>query len=223
MRKMFESFKQIKIKEYITFLIYFLAIFAGVFAFDQITKYVAEVCLQKGDVVVFIPHFIEFTLVYNKGAAWGMGDGAIWSRVLLAIMSWAVMFFIIGYVIYLFIKHKKINTFFGVTLALILAGDVGNLIDRTFFFDRGVIDFISIQSRFKGFGVFNIADSALVVGVFCLLIYFIIEEVQEQKRQKRENEKKLAEAKALDAKDKAIESTKAEEIKVAKEETNNEK
>ena len=65
------------------------------------------------------------------------------------------------------------------------------LIDRTFFFNRGVIDFISIQSWFPNFGIFNIADSCLVVGLILLIVYFVIDEFKEQKRQKLKNEEKI--------------------------------
>ena len=61
------------------------------------------------------------------------------------------------------IAALQVATSLGVSIALIFGGDIGNLIDRTFFFNRGVIDFISIQSWFPGFGIFNIADSCYSV------------------------------------------------------------
>ena len=73
-------------------------------------------------------------------------------------------------------------------IALILGGDIGNLIDRTFFFDRGVVDFISVQSWLPGFGIFNIADSCLVVGILLLLVYFIYDEFKSSKEEKEHKE-----------------------------------
>lgn len=189
MHKMLECIKKIKIKDYLVFLIYFALIFVFSVAFDQASKYIAEALLAGKGTVTFIPHFIEFVLVYNTGAAWGMGGDEIWSRIILVSISWIVFLFISGYIVYLMAKNKKIDSLFGVSLALIYGGNFGNLIDRTFFFNRGVIDFISIQSWFPNFGIFNIADSCLVVGLFLLIIYFIVDEVKEQKRQKLENEK----------------------------------
>lgn len=211
MRKMLARFKEIgreikniKIKDYLKFLIIFGSLFIGFVAFDQISKYVAVGNLTlNGQEVTFIPNFIEFKLVYNKGAAWGMGDDALWSRILLCSISWIVFIYIPCYVIYAMAKNKHFSGLFTTCLGLILAGDFGNLIDRTFFFDRGVIDFISIQSWFPGFGIFNIADACLVVGLILLIIYFIVEEIQEQKAQKAKNEADLAKAKALDEADKA--------------------
>ena len=191
MRKMLESLRKIKIKDYIPFLIYFSLITIASIAVDQVSKYVAEANLPLGEVKPLIPNFIDFYLTYNKGAAWGLGDNNVFSRVLLVIISWVVGLFMPGYVIYKMAKNEKFEVIFGVCLALIWGGDIGNLIDRTFFFDRGVIDFISIQSWWPGFGIFNIADSALVVGILMLFVYMLVKEIQHFLRQKRENEEKL--------------------------------
>lgn len=198
MHKMLECIKKIKIKDYLVFIIYFASIFVFSLAFDQASKYIAEALLTGKGTVTFIPHFIDFVLVYNTGAAWGMGGDEIWSRVILVSISWIVFLFISGYVVYLMAKNKKIDNLFGVSLALIYGGNFGNLIDRTFFFNRGVIDFISIQSWFPNFGIFNIADSCLVVGLILLIIYFIVDEFKEQKRQKIENEKNLKKSNSSD-------------------------
>ncbi|MBP5694891.1 MAG: signal peptidase II [Bacilli bacterium] len=191
MRKMLESLRKIKIKDYIPFLIYFSLITIASIAVDQVSKYVAEANLPLGEVKPLIPNFIDFYLTYNKGAAWGLGDNNVFSRVLLVIISWVVGLFMPGYVIYKMAKNEKFEVIFGVCLALIWGGDIGNLIDRTFFFDRGVIDFISIQSWWPGFGIFNIADSALVVGILMLFVYMLVKEIQHFLKQKRENEEKL--------------------------------
>lgn len=211
MSKMLKSIKEIKIKNYYKFLIIFISFFIAFVAFDQVSKYLAEYYLTGQGTVSFIPGFIDFRLVYNKGAAWGMGDDAIWSRVLLCIVSWVVFIGIPIYVIYAMAKGKKLNALYTCSLGLIFAGDFGNLIDRTFFFDRGVIDFISIQSWFPGFGIFNIADSCLVVGLLLLIVYFIIEEVKEQKAEKKINEENLKKAKEIDEANKA---SQVQEVKV---------
>lgn len=195
MSKMLESLKRIEIKKYIKFFIYFSAIVVLAIVIDQVTKVIAMNFLEYGTPVTFIPNFIEFTLVYNTGAAFGMGDDTLWIRVIFVILSWLVMFAVPIYIVYLMTKNKYINAFFGISLALVLGGDVGNLIDRTFFFDRGVVDFISIQSWFPNFGIFNIADACLVVGVLMLLGYLIYDEIKTSKEDKehKENIKKLEE------------------------------
>ena len=187
MFKMFKSDRKIEIKQHIPFLIYFVLITIFSIAFDQISKIIAENNLQVGVAIPFIPGFIDFLLTYNLGAAWGMGDGEVWSRVLLCITSWVVALFIPCYLVYRFKKKQKITPLLGVSIALIFGGDIGNLIDRTFFFNRGVIDFISIQSWFPGFGIFNIADSCLVVGIFILFLYYILEEFKNAKAERERN------------------------------------
>lgn len=161
--------------------------------FDQITKYAALGCLKTaGTSYEFIPGFLDFTLVFNTGAAWGTGGDATWSRILLIIISWAVALFIIGLFIFYVVKKKPIKKGLFIIVAFILGGDIGNLIDRTFFYDRGVIDFLSIQSWWPGFGIFNIADSILVCSIFALIIYYIVEmvkeHIKENKRLSSENE-----------------------------------
>ena len=195
MSKMLERIKKINFRKYLIFFIYFFSAVIGLVIIDQVTKVIAMNSLVLGEPVTFIPNFIEFTLVFNKGAAFGMGDDALWIRIIFVLLSWAVAIGILVYVGYLIFKDKKINHFFGVCLALILGGDIGNLIDRTFFFDRGVVDFISIQSWLPNFGIFNIADSCLVVGILLLIVYFIIDEFKSSKEDKehQENIKKLEE------------------------------
>ena len=105
MFKMFKSDRKIEIKQHIPFLIYFVLITIFSIAFDQISKIIAENNLQVGVAIPFIPGFIDFLLTYNLGAAWGMGDGEVWSRVLLCITSWVVALFIPCYLVYRFIKN----------------------------------------------------------------------------------------------------------------------
>lgn len=206
MSKMLENIKKINWKKYLVFLIYFFSIAVAAIVIDQVTKVLAENFLTLGEPTPFIPGFIDFTLVYNTGAAFGMGDDTLWIRIIFVLLSWIVALFLIGYAFYLIYKDKKINTFFGVTLALILGGDIGNLIDRTFFFDRGVVDFISIQSWWPNFGIFNIADACLVVGIFMLIGYLIYDEIKTSKEEKEHNEN----VKKLEEKENEVKENKAE-------------
>lgn len=88
--------------------------------------------------------------IKNTGAAWGTLQGA---NIFLAILTIAVIIFIL-------IKWKELE---GIPISLILGGAVGNLIDRIIF--GHVIDFID----FKYWPLFNIADSAITIGVIMLL------------------------------------------------------
>lgn len=142
---------------------------------DQVSKVVAQNLLIEGEKVSFIPNFIDFELVYNTGAAFSAGSNSMFMRILFVIISWVVALGISGYFIYSLLKNKKIDTVFFIILAFILGGDVGNLIDRTFYFERGVVDFISIQSWWKNFGIFNVADSFLTVSIAALIVYFVVD------------------------------------------------
>lgn len=181
-------------KKNILFVVSLLLIVVVFVLFDQITKILAIKYLTNKGEVEFLGDLLVFNLVYNKGAAWGMGGDNLVTRILLVIISWAVALGIIGYFIYLVLKKKEIKYGFWIILSFILAGDIGNLIDRTFFFNReagSVVDFLSIQRWWPKFGIFNVADSILVCSIFALLIYFIVELVKDEIVKHKKVEQKL--------------------------------
>jgi len=189
MRKMFKDLRKIKLKDFLFPLIIFVAIFAIGLTFDLVSKSVIMEHLkyQEGVPQTFIGSFVRLTLTYNKGAAWSLGGGATWSRILLVIISWAVAVFIPCYIVYRMSKNDKFSLIKWIAIALVWAGDIGNLIDRTFFYERGVVDFLDITAWWPGFGIFNIADSCLVVGLFMLIgiiIYEVIKEAIDNNKRK---------------------------------------
>ena len=111
----------------------------------------------------FIP-FIDFLLIYNSGIAFGIFDGYgnLASNFLLVITI-----FILIYLIRLLIKEEvKIAKF---ALSLIIAGALGNIIDR--FIDGKVTDFLHLEFGSFSFFIFNLADAFITVGAI-LIIYF---------------------------------------------------
>lgn len=150
---------------------------------DVITKVLAMQYLGNGSVEI-IPHLLKFTLIFNKGAAWGFLGGELVGRIILVIISWVAMIAISAYFI---VKYKTLNKLMKAILMVILAGDVGNLIDRTFYFNRGVVDFLDITDFIPGFGVFNFADSCLVVGILMLCVYFIVLWIKELVKEGKAN------------------------------------
>ena len=130
---------------------------------DTIFKHLADKLLNFGESITFIPNVVSFEKVYNTGAAFGIFTNA---SVILTIISIIISVFII---IYLFSKnfHKSDIEYF--SLIFILAGAIGNTIDRIFY--NHVIDFISLQ--FVSFPVFNFADICINIGVISLLIIYI--------------------------------------------------
>jgi len=129
-------------------------IVSSVVFLDQLTKFLATRLLQLNIPVILIKDFLYITLVHNRGAAFGMLKNQLLLFVLLS-------FFSILFIIY-HLKSKKNPILLRVSLSLILAGAIGNLIDRLRF--GFVIDFLDL--RF--WPVFNLADSALTIGALLL-------------------------------------------------------
>ncbi|MDD5409153.1 MAG: signal peptidase II [Candidatus Omnitrophica bacterium] len=131
-----------------------LVIVSSVVFLDQLSKFIVVRFLQLNTPVSLIKNFLYMTLVYNRGAAFGMLKNQLLFFVLIS-------FFVILF-IFLHLKNKKIPLLYKISLSLILAGSVGNLIDRLRF--GYVIDFLDL--RF--WPVFNLADSALTIGALLL-------------------------------------------------------
>jgi signal peptidase II len=138
--------------------VYPLLIIAAIIALDQFTKFLVVTRLTPvGDYSV-ISGLLEFTYVENRGIAFGMFQNQRWFFVVAtSIIAIVVLYFIF--------KMFKDYVFYTVCLSLIFGGAIGNIIDRVRF--GYVIDFI----HFSFFSpVFNIADSAVVVGAIALSI-----------------------------------------------------
>jgi len=131
---------------------------------DQATKLLAEYYLNYRQPVAVFPHF-NFTLVYNKGAAFSfLSNAGGWQRWFFICLSTTVS---IALVIWLqkLKPEQKLQT---ISIAMILGGAIGNLIDRSLY--GHVIDFLDIYYQQHHWPAFNIADSAITVGAFLLII-----------------------------------------------------
>lgn len=143
-------------------LLFFVAILVGL---DQFTKYLAVEYLQF-DSIPIIPNVLELSYVENKGAAFGI----LKNKQLFFII---VTFIILILMMYYFRKiplQKRFNLL-RLSLILIIAGAIGNLIDRIYL--TYVVDFIYF--KLINFPVFNIADSYVSIGAFslCFLLIFV--------------------------------------------------
>lgn len=141
---------------------------------DQLTKWLIVKNLQIGESIEIIENFLYITSHRNRGAAWGILQGQMWFFYVITIVV------IIGIVIYIQ-RAVKGKWLMGVSLGLMLGGAIGNFIDRVF--RKEVVDFINTYIFGYDFPVFNIADSALVIGVILLMIQMLKEE-REAKRSK---------------------------------------
>lgn len=129
-------------------------VIASVIFLDQITKFLAVRFLQLNTPVILIKNFLNFTLVHNRGAAFGLFQNQLFMFVLISIF--AIILILLN------LRNKKNSFVFKLSLSLILGGSTGNLIDRLRF--GFVIDFLDLRV----WPVFNLADSAITIAAVLL-------------------------------------------------------
>ena len=161
----------------------FLWVIPVLLVLDIVSKQVAQANLSTGKMVTFIPHLIGFELTYNDGAAFSLFGNLpeVPRRILL--ISFSTIGAIVMIVV-LAMKYKKLNWWYKSSLYLMLAGCIGNFIDRVFYEKGLVIDFIRFIF-WERFAIFNLADVFLVVGAFLLIIAVVIEEIQDNFKMKK--------------------------------------
>lgn len=137
----------------------FLACAAVVVALDQASKHVASSRLEAGESVSVLGDFIRLTLVHNTGAAFGLFPGSRVPFIVVSVLA-------IGVVLYLFLRETYRSVMNRVLLGCILGGAIGNLIDRVRL--GWVVDFIDMGFGTARWPVFNVADSAVTLGVILL-------------------------------------------------------
>ncbi len=136
-------------------LIPFILIF--IILSDQWVKFLSVRYLKPLGSIELIRNIFSFTYVENRGAAFGILQNQRWFFILLTICISAGM-------VYYLITHPKDKLLRRISLAMILGGAVGNLIDRILL--GYVVDMFHVT--FINFAVFNIADMAVVCGTFLL-------------------------------------------------------
>lgn len=132
---------------------------------DQGTKWMAESLLDPYRPPTLIPGLFELRLVHNDGAAFSMFRGGRWMFILIS--AAAAVF--LPYYLRSLRREGENHLFLPIGLGLIWGGAMGNAIDRVFR-DRGlVVDFFHFFWGEYSFPVFNIADSAITVGLFAIV------------------------------------------------------
>lgn len=161
--------------------ILYLIIMVVIVVADRVSKHLAVLHLENADgPVTVIPGVLDFTFLRNTGAVAGM-----MSERRLALMLFSAAGVIVAFLILML--STKLGTGAGVTLAMVVAGGIGNMIDRIF--EGSVVDFIFVTAvNFFPFNcVFNVADIAITVGaalLFVILLFEIVKESKEEKKQK---------------------------------------
>ena len=162
--------KKINIKHLI-----YTAIIVGGIVLDQLTKLLATKFLEPVGTFPIITDALHLTYVMNKGAAFGMLSNHRWVFMIISTAA------IIGMGIFLFLGKEQ-NRLYGISLAMIISGGIGNMIDRVAL--GYVVDFIDF--RLINFAVFNGADSFVCVGAALLILALILDIINEQKAKNKQ-------------------------------------
>jgi signal peptidase II len=139
-----------------------LALSALIVVADQLTKFAAVHTLGAGKAVAVTP-FFNLVLVYNSGAAFSiLSDAAGWQRALFIAIAVVASIWIV-----FLLRRYHHQRLFALALSLVLAGAVGNLIDRILV--GAVIDFLDFHAFGYHWPAFNVADSAITCGAALLI------------------------------------------------------
>ncbi|MES9961016.1 MAG: signal peptidase II [Sedimenticola sp.] len=137
---------------------------AIVIGLDQVSKQLVESSLMLYEAVPVMP-FFNLTLAYNEGAAFSfLSDQGGWQRWFFSGLALLVSIILVIWISRLQQRERLI----AISLSLIVGGAIGNLIDRVLF--GHVIDFLDLYYGQWHWPAFNIADSAIFVGVVLMLL-----------------------------------------------------
>ncbi len=148
-------------------IFYFLFILI-LLAADQLTKAIVDQKIIFGSSKSIIPGFFNLTYIRNRGAIFGFfsQSGSQLLYVMLTLASLAALAFVIFY----FFKTPTSERLMLISLSLIMAGAIGNLIDRIF---RGyVIDFLDFYLKKWHWPSFNVSDASITIGAFFIIFIF---------------------------------------------------
>ena len=139
-----------------------LALAASIAVLDQLTKYAVMRAFALGEALVVTP-FFNLVLVYNPGAAFSfLSDQAGWQRWLFIGIAVAAS----AWIVRLLLTHSQ-ESLFALALSLVLAGALGNVIDRIAF--GAVVDFADFHLWGYHWPAFNVADAAITCGAVLLI------------------------------------------------------
>jgi signal peptidase II len=156
---------------------YFYLISAAIVLLDQLSKLLVVRSMRLGQSISILPGFFDLTFVLNPGAAFSLfATLPDWIRnrffVLISIAACVLI------VVYRS-RYLRENRLASASLSLILGGAIGNLVDRLRY--GVVVDFFDAHVAEHHWPVFNVADSAISVGVTLLLLEMLLEWWRERK------------------------------------------
>jgi len=145
----------------------------GIIIADQVTKYILKINLALHDHIVVLDNFFNITHVLNPGGAFGFFAGKspeIRKFIFLFLSSLVALF-----VVWFYKKCAETYIFLSYGLALIFGGAIGNLIDR--FLYGKVVDFLDFYIGSAHWPAFNIADSAISIGMAILIGHILFNKI----------------------------------------------
>lgn len=136
----------------------------GIVLFDQISKFIIRNTMAVGESIPILGDFFSITYIQNRGAAFSMFSG---ERILLIVLP----VLLVAGAMWYFLRKTQAHWLFYTSWAMILAGGIGNLIDRILFgWVTDMLDFSIFPP------VFNIADIGVTLGCGILVVYVLMEE-----------------------------------------------
>lgn len=143
---------------------YYLLFIVALVGLDQFVKYWVSANIALGTSHGFIPGLMNLTNLHNDGAAWSILEGQQWFFYLITLAALVVLAYLM--------RQWRTNRWKMIALSLIMAGALGNFIDRVH--QHYVVDMFELLPI--NFPVFNVADSCLTVGVIALIIIILKED-----------------------------------------------
>ncbi len=135
---------------------------------DQLTKALVVLWFDEGEIWPIIQGAFNMTLTYNRGAAFGFLS-SIHDDTVRVTLLWSATALALAAVIFMFLYEYGKDKLGQGALALVLGGAAGNMIDRVVI--GKVVDFLDFYVGIYHWPAFNVADSAICIGVAILLIH----------------------------------------------------
>ena len=152
-----------------------LLISAVIVALDQITKTIILNSLELYHSIKIIPGFFNITHIHNPGGAFGFLANQ--SSAIRVIVFLFVSILALGFILYFYHKTPETHKMLATGFALIFGGAIGNLIDRVRF--GTVVDFLDVYIKNLHWPAFNIADSAITIGMGVFVYHIVAKKMPE--------------------------------------------
>lgn len=129
---------------------------------DQVSKFLLIDLMAQNPGGIEITSFFRLVMVWNSGVSFGMFAGGETTKWILIALSLVICAVLVGWL------NKTTKRYMGVALGIVIGGALGNIIDRLLY--GKVADFFDVDLIFMRWPAFNVADMAIVTGVFVLLL-----------------------------------------------------